>query len=117
MVNDGPEPRWEPPIVCPLYVTLRRASELLEVPYWKMHGLSFVLETRYFGDKGGAPRVLLTSIDEFIRLRDDGQDAQAVLAARNGFEGWSPFRTQPSAWVPPVADRRRHWRKHWYYHQ
>ena len=91
VVNDGPEPLWEAPFARPLYVTVRRASELLGVPYWQMHGLSFVLETRYFGEKGGAPRVLLTSIDEFIRLRDEGEDARAVLAARKSFRGWSPY--------------------------
>jgi hypothetical protein len=98
MVNDGTEPRREAPMARPLYVTLRRASELLEVPCWQMHGLSFVLETRYFGEKGGAPRVLLTSIDEFIRLRDDGEDPRAVLAARKNFQGWSPIdRRRPGS--------------------
>lgn len=125
-MNDGPEPRWEEPIVRPLYVTLRRAAELLDVPYWQMHGLAFVLETRYFGEKGGAPRVLLTSIDEFIRLRDEGEDARAVLAARKDFRGWSPIRaarcgTRPrriraadagggTGTTADPADRRREWR-------
>lgn len=107
--------RFEPPIVRPLYVTLTRASELLDVPYWKMHGLSFCLETRYFGEKGGAPRVLLSSIDEYIELRDSGQDAQAILSGRRGFTGWSPYpsqvvRTQlpeqPNYWQ---RRRRRRW--------
>lgn len=86
--------RWEPPPVKPLYVTFSRAAELLNVPYWKIHGLSFCLDTRYFGEKGGAPRILLSSIEEFIELRDAGQDAQAILAARRGFTGWSPFPRQ-----------------------
>lgn len=114
MVNDGPEPRWEEPIVRPLYVTLRRAGELLDMPYWQMHGLAFVLETRYFGEKGGAPRVLLTSIDEFIRLRDEGEDARAVLAARKDFRGWSPY-PRHAVWQPPVQHARsRRWRRNWY---
>lgn len=114
MVNDGPEPRWEAPVARPLYVTLRRASELLGVPYWQVHGLSFLLETRYFGEKCGAPRVLLTSIDEFIRLRDEGEDAGAVLAARKDFRGWSPYSSLP-AWRTPAPDpRSRHWRRNWY---
>jgi len=114
VVNDGPEPRWEAPVARPLYVTLRRASELLGVPYWQMHGLSFVLETRYFGEKGGAPRVLLTSIDEFIRLRDDGEDARAVLAARKDFRGWSPYLTQPAWRAAAPNPRSRRWRRNWY---
>ncbi len=114
VVNDGAEPRWEAPFARPLYVTLRRASELLGVPYWQMHGRSFVLETRYFGEKGGAPRVLLTSIDEFIRLRDEGEDARAVLAARKDFRGWSPDLRQP-AWRAAAPDpRSRRWRRSWY---
>lgn len=113
-MNDGTEPRWEEPIVRPLYVTLRRAAELLDVPYWQMCGLSFVLETRYFGEKGGAPRVLLTSVDEFIRLRDEGENARAVLAARKDFRGWSPYRNQP-VWRPPTPDpRSNYWKRKWY---
>lgn len=112
-MNDGPEPRWEAPIARPLYVTLRRAAELLGVSYWQIHGLSFVLETRYFGDKGGAPRILLRSIDEFIRLRDEGQDARAVMAARKDFHGWlpHPYRLtwQPAAVVPRRPFKPRHW--------
>jgi hypothetical protein len=113
VVNDGPEPRWEEPIARPLYVTFRRAAELLGVPYWQMHSLSFVLETRYFGEKGGAPRILLTSIDEFICLRDEGQDARAVLAARKDFRGWSPYPYQPR-WEPaPTVWQRRYRRRRW----
>ncbi len=93
----------------------RLKVESRDVPYWQMHGLSFVLETRYFGEKGGAPRVLLTSIDEFIRLREEGEDARALLAARKNFQGWSPYRGQATRQAPAVDLRSRHWRKHWYY--
>lgn len=117
-MNDGRESRWEPPIVQPMYVTLRRASELLDVPYWKMHGLSFVLDTRYFGERGGSPRVSMASIEEFIQIRDEGRDAAAVLGARKGFQGWSPYPVRPAAWQAPSVDNRsRHWRKYWYYNQ
>lgn len=117
MVNDRPEPRFEPPLVKPLYVTFRRASELLGEPYWQIPGLAYVLETRYFGERGGSPRILLSSIEEFIQLRDDGQDARQVLASRKHFNGWSPSARQPQ-WARPVDDpRTRHWRKHWYYNR
>lgn len=109
MVNEGTQPRWEPPIVRPLYVTLRRAAELLDVPYSKVRGLSFVMEMRYFGDEGGAPRILLSSIDEFIRLRDEGQDARTVMAERSGFQGWSPYSHQVYWQPPPPKWRRRRW--------
>jgi hypothetical protein len=97
-----------------MYVTFRRAAELLGLPYWQMHGLSFVLETRYFGEKGGAPRILLTSIDEFIRLRDEGEDARAVLAARKDFRGWSPFGYRGGWEPPPIAPRNRFRRRSWH---
>lgn len=83
--------RWEEPLPMPLYVTFSRAASILDVPYGKMHGLSFCLETRYFGEKGGAPRILFASLEEVIELRDAGEDAQAILAARRGFRGWRPF--------------------------
>jgi len=108
VVNEGTQPRWEQPIVRPLYVTLGRAAELLDVPYSKVRGLSFVMEMRYFGDEGGAPRILLSSIDEFIRLRDEGQDARAVMAERSGFQGWPPSHRQVY-WAPPPKRRRRRW--------
>lgn len=105
--------RWEAPIAKPLYVTLSRAAEIMDVPYWKMHGLSFCLETRYFGQKGGAPRILLSSVEEFIELQEGGQDAQAILAQRRGFRGWSPFPMPPPTWDEswlPRRRRRRRWR-------
>lgn len=58
--------------------------------------------------------MLLTSIDEFIRLRDEGEDARAILAARKDFRGWSPY-PRHSVWQPPAPDpRSRHWRRNWY---
>lgn len=114
MVN---EHRWEEPLAQPLYVTFRRAAELLDVSYDQVRGLSFVLDTRYFGERGGAPRISMASINEFLELREAGEDAQAVLASRTGFTGWSPYPAAPR-WQPPVPDRRsRHWRKHWYYNR
>lgn len=81
------ERRWEPPLAKPLYVTSNRAAELLDVPYWKIWGLSFSLERRFFGEKGGAPRILLASIEEFIELRDAGEDAGEIMRRRRGFNG------------------------------
>lgn len=76
------EHRWEEPLAKPLYVTVARAGELLDVPYSRMIYLAHLLETRYFGPKGGARRVSMRSIDEFLELREAGADPVKVLAAR-----------------------------------
>lgn len=112
------ERRWEPPIVKPLYVTYNRAAELLGVSYWKIWNLSFCLETRYFGERGGAPRILLASIEEFIELRDSGEDAETILRERRTYGSWGRYRlaapVSPTRYSDP---RRRHWRKNWWYHR
>lgn len=104
---------WEEPLAKPLYVTFRRAAELLGVPYWRMSGLAYVLDTRYFGEKGGAPRISLASIEEFIDIRDAGDDPAKVMASRRSRAGWDGFSTRQPAWTPPAPtywQRRRRWR-------
>lgn len=76
------EPRWEEPLARPLYVTLRRAAELVDMPYERMIYAAYLLETRRFGPDGGARRVSMRSIDEFLELRETGADPLRVLAAR-----------------------------------
>lgn len=107
------ERRWEPPLAKPLYVTSNRAAELLDVPYWKIWGLAFCLERRFFGEKGGAPRILLTSIEEFIELRDAGEDAQEIMRRRRDFNGATLYRPRPAAYVYEDPRARRFKRKRW----
>lgn len=108
------ECRWELPLAKPLYVTSSRAAELLDVPYWKIWGLSFCLERRFFGDKGGAPRILLASIEEFIELRDAGEDALEIMRRRRDFNGVTLYPPRPvlRVYEDPRArhfKRRRPW--------
>lgn len=62
--------RFEPPLVKPLYITLHRAAEILGVPYHRMQSLSFRLGRVYFGPGGGAPRVLLSKVEELKAYAD-----------------------------------------------
>lgn len=108
--------RFEEPLVKPLYITMSRAAELLDVPYWKIQGLSFCIGRRYFGPEGGAPRLLLTAVEEYMQLRDAGQDAARIMSARQGVtNGWSSYPpygyNQVTSWRPITTRRRR--RRRW----
>lgn len=103
--------RWEEPLAKPLYVTFTRAAELLDVPYWRMHRLGFVLETRYFGEKGGAPRISMASIEEFIDIREAGGDPVAVMEPRRIAARRTNLRQTARTPPPPTYwERRRRWR-------
>lgn len=102
------ERRWEEPLARPLYVTIARAAELLDVPYGRMIYLAHLLETRYFGQKGGARRISMKSIDEFLELREAGADPVKVLAARKERARLieSPHRFTAPATRKPFRRRR-----------
>lgn len=105
------EHRWEEPLAKPLYVTFRRAADLLDVSYERMRYLSYLLDTPHFGENGSTPRVSMASIDEFIAIRDAGEDPFHVLAVRKRNSEWNAPRPSAQRWSTPPTNS--YWRRPW----
>lgn len=106
------EPRWEPPMAEPLYVTLRRAAEILDLPYWKVWDLTFCLDARYFGEMGGATRVSLASVKEYVELVEAGQNARQVLMQKYG-PGQQSYTPRYSLKILRQKGRTAQYRQHY----